>query len=325
MKSSRASRRGFTLVELLVVIAIIGILTAMLIPAVQIARESARMTSCGNQMRQIGLAFADHATANQAFPNGGGFQGDPTDPNNVANLDATEPWDLQQKYPPPANKVFGWGWAYQILPYLEQSQSFDSKRLDNTVPNDLAKLQQSAATVVPGYFCPSRRFADTFNGFGNSLPPGLRGGLDYAGNGGISVQPYPHYTSNNATGVVISSAPKFYSDRPGPGNILDGESFTILAGERMSSDRAEPSLPDEDNGFVAGWTWDTIRWGNLPPAHDVSLATTGETRFGSQHSGACNFVFADGAVHRLSYMIAPAVFQGMCHRQDKQSPNPADL
>jgi prepilin-type N-terminal cleavage/methylation domain-containing protein/prepilin-type processing-associated H-X9-DG protein len=328
MKSLRAGgfscnlRGGFSLVEMLVVIAIIGVLTAMLIPAVQFARERSRQMTCGNHLRQIGYAFAQHATANQVYPNGGGFQGDPNDPNNTLNVNATEPWNRQHKYPTPPN-AWGWGWAYQILPHLEQSQSFSAKRLDNLNATDLAKLEQAAALVVPGYFCPSRRFAGNYAGFGNSLPDGLRGGLDYAGNGGVSAQIYPHYSSNNVTGVVISSAPKFFSNRPGPGNIDDGQTFTVLAGERLSSDRADPSLPDEDNGFVAGWTWDSIRWGNAPPIRDVSLATTGDTRFGSPHSGACNFVFADGAVHQLSYQIDPVVFAQMCHRDDKRSPDPS--
>jgi prepilin-type N-terminal cleavage/methylation domain-containing protein len=319
MGSYRAGRisRGFTLVEMLVVIAIIGVLTAMLIPAVQFARERSRQATCSNHLRQIGLAFAQHATTNQVFPNGGAFEPPPANP-----------WNLPQKI---STNQFGWGWAYQILPYVEQAQSFDAKPLSVSIPAQLAKLEQSAALVVPGYFCPSRRFPSNFPGFGNSLQPGLRGGLDYAGNGGVNVLPndliYPSTDAHDdgITGVVIPSSPQFFSNRPGPGNIDDGQGFTILAGERRSSDRADPSLPDEDNGFVAGWTWDTIRWGYNVPARDVSLATTGDTGFGSTHSGSCIFVFADGAVHQIAYEINLQVFRQMCHRADKKSPDPAAL
>jgi prepilin-type N-terminal cleavage/methylation domain-containing protein/prepilin-type processing-associated H-X9-DG protein len=317
------ARTGFTLVELLVVIAIIGVLVAMLIPAVQYARERSRQSSCSNHLRQIGLAFAQHATQQQHFPNGGGFNVDPT----LLNTDAVEPWDIGQKYPAPNTNVWGWGWAYQILPHLEQTQVFDSRRLDPANATQLARMREAARNVFGGYYCPSRRQAESLLGTGCAIGNGERGGLDYAGNGGVSPQPYPHYSSNNATGVVISSAkiPGLQADRPGPGSILDGQTYTILAGERRSSSDPNPAIADEDNGYIAGWTWDTIRWGNAPPVIDDVVSATPDTRFGSPHSGSCIFVFADGAVHLISYEVDPVVFAQMCHRQDKKSPDPSSL
>jgi prepilin-type N-terminal cleavage/methylation domain-containing protein len=311
MKTLRPVGRGFTLVEMLVVIAIIGVLTAMLIPAVQYARERSRQASCANNLRQFGLAFAQHATANQVFPNGGGFS-------------AVEPWDLPQKYP--TGNRFGWGWAYQILPYLEQSASFDSRRLDPAVPAQLAKLRESASLVVTGYYCPSRRNPETFDGFGCGIGgPNPRGALDYAGNGGVSPAVYPDPASEVNTGTVISSLPSFFSDRPGPGNMPDGQTYTILAGERRSSPRPDPAIADEDNGFVAGWTWDTIRWGYFPPITDDGYSAAPDTRFGSSHSGITIFVFADGAVHQIPYEVDAAVFAGMCHRDDNRATDPGSL
>lgn len=321
--AARVLPRAFTLVEMLVVIAIIGVLVAMLIPAVQFARERSRQASCSNNLRQIGLAFTQHATTNQVYPNGGGFVADPTD----AASNAVEPWDIEQKYPPPHTNTWGWGWAYQILPQLEQTQAFDSRRLNPATAADLAKLQQSAGVVVSGYYCPSRRRAEAFDGSGAGIGLCPRGGIDYAGNGGVSAQPYPHFSSNNATGVVISSAkiPGLQSDRPGPGNILDGQTYTILAGERRSTSDPDPAIADEDNGFVAGWTWDTIRWGNAPPILDDVVSTAPDTRFGAAHSGLCIFVFADGSVHNITYEVDPVIFAQMCHRQDKKSPDPSAL
>jgi type II secretory pathway pseudopilin PulG len=297
---------------MLVVIAIIGVLTAMLIPAVQYARERSRQASCANNLRQIGVAFTLHAAQHQHFPNGGAFS-------------AVEPWDIEQKI---ASNRWGWGWAYQILPYLEQGSVYESRRLDPTVPANVPKLQQAAELVFTGYYCPSRRNPEVIeNGQGCALPIGSRGGLDYAGNGGVSPAIYPDPLSETKFGTVISSSTlsSFVTDRPGPGNIADGATYTILAGERRSSPRPDPAIADEDNGYVAGWTWDTIRWGYFPPAPDDGFSAAPDTRFGSSHSGIVIIVFADGAVHQIPYEIDAAVFAGMCHRDDNRSPDPASL
>jgi prepilin-type N-terminal cleavage/methylation domain-containing protein len=344
MDSRNRASRGFTLVEMLVVIAIIGVLAAMLVPAVQFARERSRQATCTNNLRQIGVAFTLHATSQQYFPNGGGFN---LDFDGTPPAPAMQPlWDIEHKYPSPTGgdtNVWGWGWAYQILPYMEQAQVFDSQRLDPANVAHLAKLQQSASVVVSGYYCPSRRQAEAYDGIGCGLPGrSSRGGLDYAGNGGrISVldpNPFPHPDSNNPSGVVIPStkAATFLTDRPGPGNIADGQTYTILAGERRYNTGAEGNEiahRGEDNGYVAGWTWDTIRWGYLPPALDLefgppsspTVAPLEDTRFGSPHSSSCIFVFADGAVHVIAYEVDPVVFQDMCGRSDKRSPDPGAL
>lgn len=336
MKSRHRAGRGFTLVEMLVVIAIIGVLTAMLIPAVQFARERSRQASCSNHLRQIGLAFTLHATSNQFFPNGGGFNDFPNGGSPPA--DAMEPWNVEHKYPSPASNVWGWGWAYQILPYLEQTQAFDSKRLNVANATEQARLEQAAGLVFAGYYCPTRRRPEPYDGTGASLPgTSPRGGIDYAGNGGCASPTFPSFfpdaDSNNPSGVVIPSTtlPIFTTDRPGPGNIADGQTYTILAGERRyntAADGNEAAHADEDNGYVAGWTWDTIRWGNVKPEIDLEfgpVSGTHQLQFGSAHGGSCIFVFADGSVHLIAYEVDPTVFAQMCHRSDKRSPDPGAL
>jgi len=94
----RRMRAAFTLVELLVVIAIIGVLVALLLPAVQTAREAARRMQCGNHLRQLGLALLNYHEVNQAFPSGA-FKG---------------------------NCGYKMGWIVRVFPYLEQGPRFDS-------------------------------------------------------------------------------------------------------------------------------------------------------------------------------------------------------
>src|SRR5438105_1065208 len=101
-------KHAFTLVELLVVIAIIGVLVALLLPAIQAARESARRAQCKNNLKQIGLALHNHESARRAFP-----------PGYISNS-AT-------KNGPGTGP--GWGWGAYILPYLEESSlQIDFKR-----------------------------------------------------------------------------------------------------------------------------------------------------------------------------------------------------
>jgi prepilin-type N-terminal cleavage/methylation domain-containing protein len=135
------TRLGFTLVELLVVIAIIGVLVALLLPAIQAAREAARRTQCLNQLKQIGLSMQNHISAQGSFPTGG------SGPNPLIPNYTTGPTTNPGRANGPDKQ--GLGWAYQILPYLEQGSI---KNLVNQ-----AELMNS---VIPGYFCPSRRNAD---------------------------------------------------------------------------------------------------------------------------------------------------------------------
>src|SRR5712672_541299 len=134
---------GFTLVELLVVIAIIGILVALLLPAIQAARESARRAQCQNQLKQIGLAMHNHISSLSVFPTGGdGYNPDirnyltGTDVNNPANSTGV---------PNGPNKQ-GLGWGYQLLPYLEEDAL-----------KGITTMGRLASAKVPLYFCPSRR------------------------------------------------------------------------------------------------------------------------------------------------------------------------
>src|SRR5262245_11004771 len=151
------SRIGFTLVELLVVIAIIGILVALLLPAIQAAREAARRTECTNHLKQIGVALQVYHDTYKAFPMG------------------RERMDQ-----------YGVSWAFRILPQLEEQAvyaSFDkSKRVDDEAN------ARAMRTAIDGYACPSRRQAAANRNFDNNdTPPVVKdaGTLgDYAANAG---------------------------------------------------------------------------------------------------------------------------------------------
>ena len=115
MERRRASG-GFTLVELLVVIAIIGILVALLLPAVQAAREAARRSSCSNNLKNLGLAVLSHHDAHKHFPTSEGYYGNPQEEANVkAQLAA-------------GHTLSGRGWILSTLPQLEEQPLYDRFR-----------------------------------------------------------------------------------------------------------------------------------------------------------------------------------------------------
>ncbi|MGI9458291.1 MAG: DUF1559 domain-containing protein [Aeoliella sp.] len=141
-------RRGFTLVELLVVIAIIGTLVALVLPAVQAARESARRAECQNNLHQVGLALQSHHNDNEALPIG---------------CVEWRPWrgTVERQL----------AWSVFLLPYLEQQTLYDG--LDLSKPFDDPANADAAATVLPDFVCPSSRRGEQ--------SANVRGPCDYGG------------------------------------------------------------------------------------------------------------------------------------------------
>ena len=167
-------KRGFTLVELLVVIAIIGMLVAILLPAVQGARESARRTQCGNRLRQLGMAMHGYVATNGHFPSGA-----------ISKEYEASPWDTPHSF-------YRWSALAHLLPYLENSSI--SAALNLELPLFQRNFQISepnraaVALLIPEFLCPSdsgvRRSELTGpTNFAACAGTGVRGGTAFAADG----------------------------------------------------------------------------------------------------------------------------------------------
>ncbi len=361
----RLTNTGFTLVELLVVIAIIGVLVALLLPAVQAAREAARRTQCINQLKQVGLATLNFADAKGTFPTGG----DKIFPEIADYIEGGKPVG-------PAKQGLGWG--YQILPFLEK------ENLANITTQ--AQLQ---STVVADYICPSRRAPVVIQ---DILSPDLLVTLsDYVGvipcgysdesqttrfvpdesanrrtrffggpNGSFITQVPPNvqyygiivrtsYSAENTGRRVVRTRVEGVTTPVKFQMITDGTSNTMLLAEKF----LRPDLYDggswaDDKGWTDGWDPDTMRSTCFKPLRDSLAGTTGSrgacggtrglpscdqlygpetdvVNFGSAHPGGFNAVFGDGSVHTINYDVDPQTFDNLGDRQDAQTVDLASL
>lgn len=339
---ARVRRPAFTLVELLVVIAIIGILIALLLPAVQAAREAARRSQCNNNLKQIGLAVQNYIDANKKFPQcylGAGPAGT-------------------------SQSCYGRSWLFAILPYTEESQLYNMSNyflpLGDGTPGTPAYNVNTAVsqTVVSGWMCPS----DTNNGDGI-----MTTGRSDAGNvavGGVAtpraVQNYKGCCGSNwGFGDAICQY-NFPKGGPWPGvqpagynygldhsngifmrnwtniatawwplsTVTDGTTNTFLAGEAVPA--------------WSGWTW----WWNsnattatcgIPlnyksiaittsPNQSVTLETRAATDWGnnygffSRHAGpGANFAYCDGHVSFIPDTIDLNVYRFLANYGDEVS------
>ena len=280
-----------TIVELLVVVAIVATLIGLLLPAVQRVRESVRVTTCRNQLRQIGLAFQAHHDAQRMYPTAGNEWWTP--PNFVGGKPAT---GTQQDA----------SWAFQILPYIEQQAVWSPPGAD-----DVARQSAAVAAVIGGYFCPTRRGPQSVRYASVNYMDGLEmthGLIDYAasnfGGNGVMVQ----------AGSDRQTKPRRAAD------ITDGLTKTLLVGDkRLNLAHLGQRQQDDNEGYTAGWDEDTIRRTDLPPEADYNGDDDGGERFGSSHDGSFNATFADGSVRGLSYAIDPGVFACLGDIRDGRS------
>ncbi|QDT70733.1 hypothetical protein MalM25_36890 [Planctomycetes bacterium MalM25] len=315
------ARRAFTLVELLVVIAIIGILVALLLPAVQAARESARRTQCNNQLKQIGLALQNYHDSQGQFPKGR---------NSTSEV--------------------GVGWSFLILPQMEENAIHDA--YDATQPVHAEANAAAMRTPISAYICPSRRsvtadrnFDNNDQGAGaNGEPLGVAVAGDYAANAGLEEDMGMENNDYEEGQVDEDSAidfvhwhadaslvgPIFSNSRIRARHITDGLSKTFAIGEKHVRPRdsdwtdAEAHSKQGDTCFLAADNLKTILRGTedglASGPNDDSRRSV--TMFGSSHPGVVLFVFADG--HTESLSTSRSGFANVNPNQVGDVPDPTD-
>jgi prepilin-type N-terminal cleavage/methylation domain-containing protein len=294
----RPTANAFTLVELLVVIAIIGLLVALLLPAIQAARESARRTQCKNNLKQIGLGLHNFESARRSFP--------PGFVSAAATING------------PGSGP-GWGWAAHILPYLEESSlQIDLKRPITDTMHDQARV--ASLTV---FRCPSDAV---------ELPvfpvEGASGAAltqvafaNYVGVGGTDeVSVYP----DTGTGVMLRNRKIAIKE------ITDGTSHTIMVGERASRQSPQttwvgvvtnaevppknPAYDIEGPPVLVLTNTGTAADGRVPnnPLDHVEDSN-------SEHPQGVHLMFADGSVQTINNDIDPNVWEALGTRAGGES------
>ena len=336
---SKMRRSGFTLVELLVVIAIIGILVALLLPAVQAAREAARRMQCKNHLKQIGLAFHSHHEAQGHFPtNGWGYH-----------------------WAGAADRGFGGkqpgGWTWNILPFIEENAVHEiGAGLDLNSREKLEAGGLILTTSIQTYNCPSRRpsvpvpwNSNVERKYNAIFPQEVYSVGDYAVNGGDAYfgefpkgpSSYeegdnPNYDwgendgfSEPQTGICwVRSQVKI-------AKITDGTANTYAVAEKyLNADQYFTNNDAGDNEpMFAGHDWTHTRWTTGPmdrllvninaedarpdlvPKQDTPGLWHNEA-FGSVHSSGFHATMCDGSVHAISYGIDVLVHAALGNRRD---------
>lgn len=281
MNPSRRPLHGFTLVELLVVITIIGILIALLLPAVQAAREAARRMQCANNFRQIGIAMHNHESALGSFPAGEVYCALPT--------------------------LLGPAWSGSLLPYMEQAAAYNQYEVPFTAMGIYqGKNELVGRNRIAAYCCPSDpqdellKIGTSVNGTDNfpdgkiwwwkSNAAGITDSLNAWEPGSLLGDP-----KENADGMLMAQKLIRVAD------VADGTSNTLFVGECTGG----------GPGSVKGWMWTefsnfTTYYGINGPGTIPGSGTfsrTGNDSLSSYHPGGCQFLMVDSSVTFISQNI----------------------
>lgn len=311
--------RAFTLVEVIVVILVIGILLALLLPAVQHARESARRTQCFNNLRQTGLALTQYHGSIGMFPSA----------YNTGFI------DLVSETGP------NWGWGTMILGHLEQNSLFHSINFNASASGDAAETVRKLRVSV--FLCPSSPSQDVSIESWEYRSP-LYSGLspaNYIGSAG---------TRSRARGVISSDGQMFTynSEETGvlfcnsavtTGSVTDGTSQTFLVGERSrnlapatwfgtfgtgtcavcTNSRHSVQECVSPNILVLGHTGPKFKKRVMQWVDHPNNPTGGADGFSSDHGSTCNFLFCDGSVKAVKNAVDPKVYSALSTRSSGES------
>jgi prepilin-type N-terminal cleavage/methylation domain-containing protein len=296
---------GFTLVELLVVIAIIATLIAIMLPAVQSVRESARLSQCKNNVRQIALGCIQHEATQGMLPTKGARGG--------SKGEYTGDPDMGFK----GNQCGGW--LFNILPYVERTSLWSlGASMDPNSATKKADLVKRVQTPMPLYTCPGRPSAmvPTTRGVITRVTPGTN---TYTGIGAVGSMARSDYAAcrdivENAGGqdasLDVAGGRPLYTITDGLGNVF-------LCGERYlhpSTYNTSAGVGWNDGGWTAGDDWDTISRVNLSPVPigGPSPAILGNYHwyFGGPHA-TLQMAMCDGSVRSVNYDIFATVFESL--------------
>lgn len=319
-------RQAFTLVELLVVIAIIGILIALLLPAVQAAREAARRGQCSNNLKQLALAFH-------------GYE------------------DSHKQLPPGSTKNNGYliGWAGRVMPFMEQGARLDAVeastkdallkvmpwRFDTAPHNGSSAIYTSK---IEAFSCPSSEFGNRAGHYKNSTLPWVsdQQALHYRAVGGASnvgLQPGTHSVHARWTdsGIIYPLSKVRLTD------ILDGTSNTLMIGEYSSAVgfTGSNAAPSSAWGAIQPWTWGYYNYSSSDPDKgwlmidhkyiEFPIGYSGSFRtnnapFRSNHPGrGANFAMGDGSVRFLNANTSLLLLQSLATRRGGEAVSTAGI
>lgn len=291
----RRLKSGFTLVELLVVITIIGVLIALLLPAVQAAREAARRMQCSNNLKQVGLGLVNYENAHGTFP-------------------------------PPAIHSNQLSWHVLVLPFTEQTALYDTIKFTAGFYCTPPRPQAAYPFRIGGYLCPSNTQEEHSQATGSSVQYesydgkmaytahylgvlGPRGFNEYRG------QDYPLVT-NGIDGYSDQGA--FLDPTGCPiAYIKDGASNTYLVGEysRLGTTYHRAWIRGTYRPEIIFYGATTVYY----PINSGISTSWGYLTFGSEHPGGCLFAMCDGSVQFVSESITNVVYLASASR-DGQEP-----